>query len=401
MALRAPWNKGWVRIAMPVALLLVLLNTFAVLALAIFNVAALDLSDHDKPDSIQASTFAVRVQLVFFWCTIPLVLFITTVCEKFCLWADRLSPIRIVTSSALAIAAWIVQIALWDQCISSVGSANTPGYCPYVYQGDGWGTYPSWEVASPHGAVDAIPTLFILYLFPLCFASIVMNRQRRTSFRKSDMRQSWVRQMEEAASESALISPEQQGRFTSPVLRPSEFEATLPPRPRKDTISGEIALSPFDNAGQARGTPFWSDNLALSPLDIPTRSRSSSTASNINSDDRGGPVTSLSAGNRSRSSTYSQPDQPSLSPTESSNPRASHKHRSRASTVSSSRGRYYSGVSATDIPLPDEPLRTYPADESKSTERRASRSQSNLNLAYVKSLPEILPPLPLKGRNSK
>ena len=330
--------------------------------------------------------------LAFFWCTIPLILLVTTTCEKFCLWTDRLSPVWVVTSSVTAIGAWILQFVLWQLCIGSVGSNNAPGYCPYVYQGEGWGRYPSWEVASPYGAGYAIPTLFILYIIQICFAAKVMHRQQRTSFRKSDMRQSWARQMEEATSESALITPPMDGKFTSPVLR--EYPYTREVRTRSQTnsyshpysVSETQPLSPFDPTGRERSNTASSESRDTTTLlSSSSRSCSSSTASTAgryttNTNSTSPPLPSNPS---SRPSSL----HPSLPSTDSVN---NNNRRSRSSTVSSlSKSRYYSDIIIPTIsdhesppPLPDM---TYPPNE----DRRASRSSLNVAAIVKEKVPSL------------
>lgn len=340
-----------------------------------------------KFSSLNRPQLTMFRSLAFFWCTIPLILLVTTTCEKFCLWTDRLSPVWVVTSSVTAIGAWILQFVLWQLCIGSVGSNNAPGYCPYVYQGEGWGRYPSWEVASPWGAGYAIPTLFILYIIQICFAANVMHRQQRTSFRKSDMRQSWARQMEEATSESALITPPMDGRFTAPVLR--EYPYTREARTRSQTnsysypysVSETQPLSPFDTTRRDRSNTASSESRDTTTLLSPSsRSRSSSTAS---------ATTNAPPPPSSRPSSL----HPSLPSTDIANNNNTNR-RSRSSTVSSlSKTRYYSDIINPTIsdhesppPLPEK---TYPANEEIASERRASRSNLNLTAVVKERVPSL------------
>lgn len=60
MTLRAPWNKGWIRTAMPIISFLVLLNTLAIFVLAVFNVAALDLYYDETPRYVKDNAVSIR-----------------------------------------------------------------------------------------------------------------------------------------------------------------------------------------------------------------------------------------------------------------------------------------------------------------------------------------------------
>ncbi|KAK4497357.1 hypothetical protein PRZ48_011808 [Zasmidium cellare] len=220
MGIKAPW-KGWLGVAMPIVGCLLLANTIAAFVLALFNAATLDLyHDRPVPEYLATHGVQVRAQLVLFWCVVPFVYVLVSACEYICLWTNRLNPLYVLVSSVVAIGVWILQIVLWSLC--TAGSDDIPGYCPWVYR-EPWGRYPSWSVASPKGAQWAVPTIFILYITQLTLAALVVNRQRRTSFRKSDMRQSWAGKLEQVESQSMLVRSSWPGLSSHPPDAESQF----------------------------------------------------------------------------------------------------------------------------------------------------------------------------------
>ncbi|KAF7196071.1 hypothetical protein HII31_02472 [Pseudocercospora fuligena] len=195
MAIRAPW-KGWQRTAMPIVSALILIDTFAILVLSMFTAAALEL-DYDKaPEYARSHTALIRAQLVFFWCTIPLVSLAFTASEMFALWTDRLRPSWILLSSITAVVMWTLEFVLWELCIQAP-KGTAPDYCPWVYRGDGWSRYASWYTLGNTASPRALPTLFIFYFMQLAIASAVVHRQRKSYFRKSDLVQRWPESNEE------------------------------------------------------------------------------------------------------------------------------------------------------------------------------------------------------------
>ncbi|KXT14757.1 hypothetical protein AC579_7805 [Pseudocercospora musae] len=136
----------------------------------------------------------------------------------FALWTDRLRPSWILLSSITAVVMWTLEFVLWELCIQA-RKGTAPGYCPWVYRGDGGGRYAEWYTLGNTASPRALPTLFIFYFLQLAIASAVVHRQRKSYFGKSDLVQPWPEPNgEEEEAVSDLVSePTLVARSTTPA----------------------------------------------------------------------------------------------------------------------------------------------------------------------------------------
>ncbi|CAK1358914.1 unnamed protein product [Cercospora beticola] len=229
MAIRAPW-KGFVgRVGMPILSALVVANTLAILILSIFNAAAVELNG-DGRDFVKD-----RAVLVLFWCTVPFVLSITTITELFCLWSDRLAPVWALISSSVAICIGAAQMGLWQPCVSTLRTSSKPDFCPSIYKtNENNELFFSWYHASASAPAAAIPTIFIIYLIQISLAAIVVHKQRRYAFRKSDLVRPWKREHDDvskityanSARSSRTVSASEQERMLYPPSPPQSMRSS-------------------------------------------------------------------------------------------------------------------------------------------------------------------------------
>ena len=164
MKIQEPWN-GLLGKATGATLFLILTNTTLVLVLATITALATGFQAGvgDSTSFVQQHSLLLRAELVFFWCTTPLVMLIASIIENFCFWTDRLRPLYVVVASVLAIGMWVMQFSLWRVCIDAPGS-TAPGYCPYTFNLEkmGHNTVSLQRVGSPDMATLVVPSLGFL-----------------------------------------------------------------------------------------------------------------------------------------------------------------------------------------------------------------------------------------------
>ena len=161
-----PWTD-WLGIAMQTVSALILTNVLIVLILGAISAIAVNLGA-DKADQkyIEDHTMLLRAELIFFWCTVPLVYVVAVVTETFCLWDDRLRPMYVVAAGIIGINVWIMQMTLWGPCVLAPDNdgLDRPGYCPYFFRGSRVSLNDVQTVGEPRMAFYSVPTLLILYV---------------------------------------------------------------------------------------------------------------------------------------------------------------------------------------------------------------------------------------------
>jgi hypothetical protein len=126
---------GALRVVTPLTTSLLLLNIATIFTLATINAFSLDV-DHltptDEPTYASNHILSVRIQTIFYWCTIPFVYLVTSVTENICLWRNRLRPLYVIIAAIIALIVWALQLAFWIPCLfASVGpNDGKPPFCP-------------------------------------------------------------------------------------------------------------------------------------------------------------------------------------------------------------------------------------------------------------------------------
>ena len=92
LTLDDPWLGKLLGRATPATTGLILLNTTIVFILAAVNAFAVDFPVNASV-YIKNHTMLLRAELIFFWCTVPLVYLIVAGSENYFLWTDRLRPL--------------------------------------------------------------------------------------------------------------------------------------------------------------------------------------------------------------------------------------------------------------------------------------------------------------------
>ena len=139
---------------------LILTNTTVIFVLALISAIAVDLkAGKAEKDYILSHTMMVRAELIFFYCTIPLVYVATNVTENFCLWDDRVRPLYVIVASVIAINVWILQLTLWGPCMFS---SKGPGYCPYLLRQSDIKLDELQTIGEPTMVFYAVPSLILM-----------------------------------------------------------------------------------------------------------------------------------------------------------------------------------------------------------------------------------------------
>lgn len=193
IAIGDPW-LGWLHNGIAATSSLILINTGIVFILAVINAFAVNIPI-EKSDYIEKHTMLLRGELIFFWCTIPLVYLIANISESRILWTGRLRPLYVISAGVIAINVWILQLGLWGPCVLAVGNGKSaPTYCPYVYRSPDIDVRKEQSAGQPTMEIYAVPTLFVLYVCYLAIGAVAMHRERKKpeTYRPAHMRRSYT-----------------------------------------------------------------------------------------------------------------------------------------------------------------------------------------------------------------
>ncbi|KAK4549753.1 hypothetical protein LTR36_005054 [Oleoguttula mirabilis] len=132
-----------------------------------------------------------RVQLFFFYCTIPLALSALSVYETLALWRHHdgkpLRPIRMIASAAAGILLWVIQLGLEGSCIWSTAYTDPTrdGYCPFAFSGGYPMSYWSTGLAAAWVVPWIVIAVIVLYIAYLALAIMAVRRTSSSSSNSS------------------------------------------------------------------------------------------------------------------------------------------------------------------------------------------------------------------------